>query len=74
MDGPDEFDEPGAETPEPPHRGRQILQVAIIVVLIVSMVFLAFVSGRGVVTVRPDPVPIATARACIEERRHDALP
>jgi len=71
MDGPDEFDDPGPETPRPPQRGRQLLRVVIIVVLIASMVFLAFVSGRGVVTVRPEPLPVATGHARIRAQRRD---
>jgi len=43
------------------NRGRWLLQVVIVVVLVISMVFLAFVSGRGVVTVRPVTVPDPTA-------------
>lgn len=61
MEGPDEFDGSEPEPPAPRSRGRWFLQVAIVVALVISMVFLAFVSGRGVVTVRPENVPIATA-------------
>jgi TolB protein len=61
MAGPEEFDGSEPETPASRSRGRWILQVAIVVALIISMVFLAFVSGRGVVTVRPENVPNATA-------------
>ncbi len=63
MAGPDDFNDPGPEEPLRPHRGRWLLQVAIVVALIISMVFLAFVSGRGVVTVRPDTVPDPTVPA-----------
>jgi TolB protein len=61
MDDPVEFDDPGMDPPVPPGRGRRILQAAIIVGLVVSMVFLALISGRGVVIVQPEPVPSATA-------------
>ena len=63
MAGPDDFEDPGPEEPLRPHRGRWLLQVVIVVVLVISMVFLAFVSGRGVVTVRPVTVPDPTAPA-----------
>jgi len=59
MAGPDDFEDPGPEEPLRPHRGRWLLQVVIVVVLVISMVFLAFVSGRGVVT-RPVTVPDPT--------------
>jgi len=74
MDGPDDFDDPGLEISERPHRGQRILQVVIVVVLIVSMVFLAFVSGRGVVTVRPETGPVATGHVRIRTRRRDTVP
>lgn len=63
MAEPDDFEDPGPDEPIRPHRGRWLLQVAIVVALIISMVFLAFVSGRGVVTVRPVTVPDPTAPA-----------
>jgi TolB protein len=61
MAGPDEFDDSDPGAPVPRSRGRWFLQVTIVVALIISMVFLAFVSGRGVVTVRPETMPSATA-------------
>ncbi len=61
MDESVEFADPGPEPPVAPGRGRRILQVGIVVALVVSMVFLAFISGRGVVTIRPDPGPRTTA-------------
>ena len=57
MNEPVELEGPDADPPVPPGRGRRIVQVAIILALVVAMVFLAFISGRGVVTVRPDTVP-----------------
>ena len=41
--------------PEPPGRARRVLTVGVLVLLIVSMVVLAFVSGRGVVPVAAGP-------------------
>lgn len=55
MDGPETFDDPGPLVPQPPGRARRAAVVGIIVLLIVSMVFLAFVSGRGLVTPPPGP-------------------
>jgi hypothetical protein len=55
MEEPDRFDDPGPLAPRPPGGVRRLATVGIIVLLIVSMVFLAFVSGRGFVTpVAPD--------------------
>jgi TolB protein len=67
MAGADEFDGSEPETPAPQSRGRWFLQVAVVVALVISMVFLAFVSGRGVVTVRPEDAPsaISTTTATI---------
>ena len=55
MTDPAPFDDPGPLVPQPPGRARRIATVAILVLLIVSMVFLAFVSGRGLIT----PAPVA---------------
>jgi TolB protein len=63
MDEPAAFDDPHHDPPVGPGRGRRILQATIIVALVGSMVFLAFISGRGVVTVVPDPAPRATVAA-----------
>jgi TolB protein len=61
MDDPEPFDDPGPPLAESPNRVRRLLSVAIVLSLIASMVVLAFVSGRGVITV-PQPVtPDATA-------------
>jgi len=56
MADPDPFDDdPGPLAIRPPSRARRIATVAILVLLIISMVFLAFVSGRGlVIPVNPD--------------------
>jgi TolB protein len=54
MDGPG-FDDPGPPVPTPVSRVRRALTVAVLLTLVAAMVVLAFVSGRGVVTVRPEP-------------------
>jgi TolB protein len=54
---------PDPDPPVPPGRGRRIVMVAIVLALVASMVFLAFISGRGVVTVPPDTVPRSTVSA-----------
>jgi hypothetical protein len=63
----DEFDDPGPLFPERPSRLRRGLTIALLITLIVSMVYLAFISGRGVVPIRPVVSPTrdpqsATAR------------
>ncbi len=58
MTDPAPFDDPGPLVPQPPGRARRAATVAILVLLIVSMVFLAFVSGRGFIT----PVPASPDR------------
>lgn len=55
-DGIPEFDdELGPLTPVPPSRLRQVASIAIVLALIVSMIFLAWVSGRGEIELRPVP-------------------
>jgi hypothetical protein len=61
MDDPPVFDDPGPPIPEPPSRGRRALTVALLLTLIVSIVFLAFISGRGVVGVAPVAQPTPSA-------------
>ena len=53
MTDPAPFDDPGPLVPQPPGRARRVATVAVVVLLIVSMVFLAFVSGRGFITPAP---------------------
>jgi TolB protein len=69
MDDPVAFDDaPDGSADDPPvgpGRGRRILTVAIVGALVLSMVFLAFISGRGVVTAPPDTTPRATAGASL---------
>jgi TolB protein len=57
------FDDPGPPIPEPPNRTRQALTVVVLLALIISIVFLAFISGRGVVQVTPEIRPSATVVA-----------
>jgi TolB protein len=52
-----EFDDPGPLPPAQPGRLRRGLSVAIVLLLVVSMVFLAWVSGRGEVIVPTQPTP-----------------
>jgi TolB protein len=59
MDEPDPFDDPGPPPVAGPGRVRRLLTAVVLLSLIASMVVLAFVSGRGVVTIAP-PVPPAT--------------
>jgi len=61
--------EPGSDadgplTVAPPSRLRQAVSIAIVLALIVSMVFLAWVSGRGEIEVRPvaTPTPAPTGQ------------
>lgn len=63
MDDPPVFDDPGSPVFEPPSRGRRALTVALLLTLVVSIVFLAFVSGRSVVRVTPDVTPSPSAVA-----------
>lgn len=58
MEGPG-FDDPGPPLPTPVSRVRRALTVAVVLTLVVAMVVLAFVSGRGVMTA-PPPLPTAT--------------
>ena len=60
MRDPAAFDDPGPPTPDPPSPLRRVLTVVILVTLIIAMVFLAFVSGRGVITIAPDVRPRST--------------
>ena len=72
MEDPDEYDDPGPIVPMRPSRVRRGLTVALLITLIVSMIYLAFVSGRGVVPIRqvvpPTPVtqPVAAEAAPID--------
>jgi len=65
MDGP-VFDDPGPPIPTPVSRIRRALTVVILLTLVASMVVLAFVSGRGVITAPPpaqSPAAAATLSA-----------
>ncbi len=61
MDQPELLDDPGPPRAEAPSRTRRILTAAILLTLIVSIVALAFTSGRGLVTVAPVESPAGTA-------------
>jgi TolB protein len=60
MADPAAFDDPGPPIPEPSSRARRALTVAVVLALIISMAFLAFISGRGIIRVSPDVQPRAT--------------
>jgi TolB protein len=49
MVDPEGFDDPAASLPVGPSRARRAVLAAVVVVLVASMAFLAFVSGRGVI-------------------------
>ena len=55
------FDDPGPPVPRPVSRVRRAFTVAVLLTLVTAMVVLAFVSGRGVVTVPPQEAPSETA-------------
>ncbi len=57
------FDDPGPPIPEPASRVRRALMVVLLLTLVASMVFLAFVSGRGMTQVRPPPTAQASVGA-----------
>jgi WD40-like Beta Propeller Repeat len=59
MDGPG-FDDPGEPVLAPTSRVRRAFTVAVVLTLVTSMVVLAFVSGRGVVTAPPQGSPSAS--------------
>jgi TolB protein len=54
---PPDFDDPGPLPLTPPGRLRRALSVAIVLLLVVSMLFLAWISGRGEIVVQPVPTP-----------------
>jgi TolB protein len=60
MDGP-AFDDPGPPIARPVSRLRRALTVAVLLTLVASIVVLAFVSGRGVITVPPPAQPSASS-------------
>jgi len=57
MDDPFDADDLGSLPPAPPSRLRRAFSVAIVVLLVASMVFLAWVSGRGEIVVMPGATP-----------------
>ncbi len=60
MTDPQPYQDPGPWTPAPPSRLRRGLRIGVLLLLVVSMVFLAWVSGRGELTVTPVATPRAT--------------
>ena len=77
MADPGEYDDQGPMAPDPPGRVRRGLTIALLITLIVSMVYLAFVSGRGVVPIEPvvpprssaQPADVRTSRLAIVDSR-----
>jgi len=49
MVDPEGFDDPAESLPLGPSRTRRVVMTAVVVLLVASMAFLAFVSGRGVI-------------------------
>jgi TolB protein len=81
MAAPPSFDEPELLEPESPTGGtRRLIMVAVVGLLVVSMVFLAWVSGRGqveLVPTTPQPTvagPIAAATAAPTTSPSIAIP
>jgi len=68
MVDPPDFDDPGPLPIREPSRIRRVASVTIVLLLVASMVFLAWVSGRGEVTVKPVVGPTAVATAPIAHR------
>jgi TolB protein len=68
MADPTDFEDPGPLSPAPPGRVRRAVSVAIVLLLVVSMVFLAWVSGRGEIVVTPTPTPTAAPTTTIASR------
>jgi len=54
---PEPFTDPGPLLPSPQSRLRRGMRIAVLVLLIVSMTFLAWVSGRGELRVTPEVRP-----------------
>ena len=59
MENPHEFDDPGPIPYLGPSRLRRALRIAVLILLIVSMTFLAWISGRGELRVTPAVPPTA---------------
>jgi TolB protein len=60
------FEETGPLVPDPPSRARRAATIAILIALIVSMIFLAFVSGRGIVEPATPPKTLTPELAVID--------
>jgi len=57
MEDPPDFDDPGPLPIRQPGRARRAASVVIVLLLVASMVFLAWISGRGEITVAPTAAP-----------------
>ena len=57
MIDPEPFDDPWTPVPAPQSRLRRTLRIAVVLLLIVTMTFLAWVSGRGELRVTPEVRP-----------------
>jgi hypothetical protein len=71
---PDDLEPAAFDEPDPirPHGAiRRIAMAAIVVALILSMIFLAFVSGRGVVRPEPPSRNVPTPGIAIVDRTPD---
>jgi len=60
MTDPHPFDDPWPQASVPPSRLRRVLRIAVVLLLIASMTFLAWVSGRGELRVTPEVPPTTT--------------
>ena len=72
MDGP-VFDDPGPPIPTPVNRVRRALTVAVLLTLVASMVVLAFISGRGVITPPPPAPSLPTPGTLVADRARIAI-
>jgi len=62
------FDDPGPLAPAPPGRLRRAVTVAIVLLLVTSMVFLAWISGRREAIVPPTTTPTAAPSIGVDTR------
>ena len=68
MDDPYDPQDPWPLPPAPPSRLRQIASIAIVLSLVASMIFLAWVSGRGEMVVTPSPTATPAPTLTIARR------
>jgi TolB protein len=62
------FDDPGPLPPAPPSRLRRAFTIAIVLLLVTSMVFLAWISGRREAIVPPTATPTAAPSITVDTR------